>query len=483
MSKALGLGVLALGTIALGLWGRADHAADIETKIAQAAAGLGAGSVHGISAQVSGRDITLNGLADTEAERAAIVAAAEALPGRRVVRAPDLAVLPQIAPYLSAVVKADGGALSASGHVPSEAARAAIAGVLGGAETALTLGAGAPADWAAKMQAGVAALGALNHGSATLEGDQLVIRGEATGPDDHIAMATALAVLPDSAWRDEVTLLDDGTPPNWTLDWSALSGGKLMGKLPLGVTPDAVQAALGLGALDAGDVALARIGTPGDTGLFGKLKGLLPGLETLRLTSVQSGLTAVAGLARGINLEAAQANLASTLGADVALSVETAEAGAEDGAERVNSATGLRERLSGGYWLAVPDLTPDVANCTAATDAILSESTINFLSGSADLDAESLAVLNRLGSIIRECAAVGGLKAEIGGHTDSSGNPEANRRLSQLRASAVRVALIERGAPRLALISKGYGDTVPVADNTTDEGKAKNRRTTIIWTQ
>ena len=81
MSKALGLGVLALGTIALGLWGRADHAADIETKIAQAAAGLGAGSVHGISAQVSGRDITLNGLADTEAERAAIVAAAEALSG------------------------------------------------------------------------------------------------------------------------------------------------------------------------------------------------------------------------------------------------------------------------------------------------------------------------------------------------------------------------------------------------------------------
>lgn len=483
MRKIIGGGVLAFGLVALAIWGRADHAAKIEAGIGDAAQQVVAGATHGVEARVSGRDIALSGLADSPEERTALIAAAEAVPGQRSVTAEDLRSLARADPYVTEFSKAEDGTLSASGHIPREDLRAGFDAALGGAQDALTLAAGAPQDWQRLMQAGAAALAAMEQGSARLDAGKLVISGTVLGPDQHIALLDALGDLPDAAWEDRVELLDDGAAPAYRFDWSAATGGSLSGKLPLGVTPDAVQAALGLSALDAGDTTLARIGTPGDTGLFAKVKGLLAGLETLRLSVTPDGAEARAGMPQGVDLAGAQATLAAALGPQVALAVETAPAGAEDGAERLNAATGRRERLSGGFWLAVPDFAPSVETCTAATDAVLAGATVNFVSGSAELDRDALAILNDLGSIIRECATVAGLRAEIGGHTDSSGDPAGNRRLSQLRAAAVRQALIDRGAPRAALVSRGYGDTQPVASNDTDDGKAQNRRTTIIWAQ
>lgn len=65
---------------------------------------------------------------------------------------------------------------------------------------------------------------------------------------------------------------------------------------------------------------------------------------------------------------------------------------------------------------------------------------------------------------------------EIGGHTDSDGSDEYNLKLSDRRANAVRDYLIKKGVPAAQLTSKGYGEAQPIADNTTVEGKAKNRR-------
>jgi len=483
MRKVLGSGVLVLGTVALGLWARADHAARMEAAVEQATAIALAASVHGVGASVSGRDITLTGLADTAAERAALLAAAQAVPGRRIVNADGLAVLPAAVPYVTEITKAEGGALSASGHLPREALRASLGERMGGAQNALTLASGAPDSWAELVQAGAGALAPFDFGTARIEDDRLTLSGQMLGPDQHIAMLGALGPFADSADITNVLLLDDGSPPRWQFDFSANSGAVLTGKLPLGITPDLVQRETGLRALSGEDVSLARIGDAGDAGLWARLGPVLALLETLRLTGGPEGLAALAGFARGVDLAAAQAALARDLGAGIDQSVETATPGADEGAERVHAATGLRERLSGGYWLEVPSFTPSLSVCTEQTNAVLAGETINFLSGSAQLDAGALAILNRLGSVIRECATVGGLKAEIGGHTDASGTPEANRRLSQLRASAVRLALIERGAPREALVSRGYGDTQPIADNATDDGKAQNRRTTSLWTQ
>nr|WP_320000625.1 OmpA family protein [uncultured Draconibacterium sp.] len=72
-----------------------------------------------------------------------------------------------------------------------------------------------------------------------------------------------------------------------------------------------------------------------------------------------------------------------------------------------------------------------------------------------------------------------GLKVEIQGHTDSSGNSESNLELSKLRAKSVVDYLVENGIDGSRLQSEGYGDTKPVATNETVEGRRLNRRTTI----
>jgi OOP family OmpA-OmpF porin len=65
---------------------------------------------------------------------------------------------------------------------------------------------------------------------------------------------------------------------------------------------------------------------------------------------------------------------------------------------------------------------------------------------------------------------------EVQGHTDNKGGPFYNQKLSELRARAVRDALIKRGIDGKRLKSKGYGQSKPIAPNTTEEGRAENRR-------
>jgi outer membrane protein OmpA-like peptidoglycan-associated protein/opacity protein-like surface antigen len=67
-------------------------------------------------------------------------------------------------------------------------------------------------------------------------------------------------------------------------------------------------------------------------------------------------------------------------------------------------------------------------------------------------------------------------KIEVGGYTDSVGSAAYNQRLSLARARAVRIYLIEQGVPADQLTAVGYGESSPVASNTTEEGRAQNRR-------
>ena len=68
---------------------------------------------------------------------------------------------------------------------------------------------------------------------------------------------------------------------------------------------------------------------------------------------------------------------------------------------------------------------------------------------------------------------------EIQGHTDSSGDSENNMLLSESRAKSVVDYLVAKGIESSRLKHSGYGDTVPIASNETEEGRQLNRRTTI----
>ena len=75
----------------------------------------------------------------------------------------------------------------------------------------------------------------------------------------------------------------------------------------------------------------------------------------------------------------------------------------------------------------------------------------------------------------------GDFTLELGGHTDAQGDLDANNRLSLSRARAVLSALEARGVPTGAIVAKGYGPSQPIADNGTAQGRAENRRTTVVW--
>jgi OmpA-OmpF porin, OOP family len=103
---------------------------------------------------------------------------------------------------------------------------------------------------------------------------------------------------------------------------------------------------------------------------------------------------------------------------------------------------------------------------------------VKFATGSATLAPESDAVLNVvLDYLKRDLDAT---KLRVEGHTDNVGNPDANQKLSEARAMSVAQWLIRHGVNCKRLVPIGYGETKPVADNTTDAGRAQNRRTVFI---
>lgn len=104
---------------------------------------------------------------------------------------------------------------------------------------------------------------------------------------------------------------------------------------------------------------------------------------------------------------------------------------------------------------------------------------IQFQKASAVLLPESMGELNRLINMMKENPA---LKFEIGGHTsaETGGNSEANQLLSEERAKAVREKMIDLGIAGNRLKATGYGQTKPIADNTTPDGRATNRRVEFV---
>jgi outer membrane protein OmpA-like peptidoglycan-associated protein len=104
---------------------------------------------------------------------------------------------------------------------------------------------------------------------------------------------------------------------------------------------------------------------------------------------------------------------------------------------------------------------------------------INFATNSAVLEPESMVVLEEFAIYLKEHPNV---KIMIQGHTDNVGDDQKNMDLSNERAYAVFEALTQKfGVPRSQITgSKGYGETKPIADNNTEEGRAKNRRTEFV---
>jgi len=108
---------------------------------------------------------------------------------------------------------------------------------------------------------------------------------------------------------------------------------------------------------------------------------------------------------------------------------------------------------------------------------VVSMGDVLFDTGRYTLRSEAREKLARLSGIV---AAYPGLNLEIEGHTDSVGSDEMNMKLSEQRAGSVRQYLMEQGLAGEKIGAKGLGESIPVADNSTPEGRQKNRRVEII---
>lgn len=102
---------------------------------------------------------------------------------------------------------------------------------------------------------------------------------------------------------------------------------------------------------------------------------------------------------------------------------------------------------------------------------------ITFETGKADLKPESVIEINRVAKLMEENP---GLEFEVQGHCDATGSDKVNDPLSQKRAEAIVAALVERGIASARLTAVGKGSHEPIASNSTDEGRAKNRRVEFV---
>lgn len=119
----------------------------------------------------------------------------------------------------------------------------------------------------------------------------------------------------------------------------------------------------------------------------------------------------------------------------------------------------------------------DIALQPIRKNAVLTFRNIQFELNSSELKPVSIIELNKLFAFLQENPTV---NIQLSGHTDNTGIESQNLILSTARAKAVAQFLVDKGIDAHRLKYKGFGSSVPVADNTTEAGRSRNRRTEFI---
>lgn len=331
------------------------------------------------------------------------------------------------------------------------------------------IGLGVPsASWSVAASEGIEAVARLGGGALTLsDADVSLIALEGTDAalfDTVVAeLDTALpelfvlsAVLPEATQVDGTGVSESG-PPEFVATLSPEGQVQLRGRL----YDEAQQAAVFSYGRSLFGVNNTYAATRADESLpQGWPMRVLAGLDALsRLEQgtviVQPDLVIIRGVTGDQQVEATISGLLSgKLGAEANYRVEVT----------------YDEELD--PLLNIP--TPE--ECEVRLNNILVEQKLTFAPGESVIEEAGDGQLARLAETLELCNRA---IFEIGGHTDSQGREESNLALSVGRAEAVRNALISRNVPPRQLVSKGYGEAEPIADNDTEAGREINRRITF----
>jgi len=174
-----------------------------------------------------------------------------------------------------------------------------------------------------------------------------------------------------------------------------------------------------------------------------------------------------------------QAMTAQVLAAQKATADEaSARAAAQQEAEKARLAAAQSEQEKAALRAQLRDQLNAVMKTTdSARGLIVSMTGLLFETGKSTLVPNVRENLARVAGIL---LGHPGLELEVEGHTDSDGSDAMNQTLSENRAAAVRQYLLSQGVPEHSIVSRGFGETKPVATNDTAAGKAQNRRVEIV---
>lgn len=163
---------------------------------------------------------------------------------------------------------------------------------------------------------------------------------------------------------------------------------------------------------------------------------------------------------------------------DSAASEAAQRVAAEQDVEKFRNQAAAAEKDKAALRAQLRDQLNAVMKTTdSARGLIVSMTGLLFQTGKAELLPPVREKLARVAGIL---LGHPGLKLDIEGHTDSVGKDDMNQTLSEKRAAAVRDYLASQGVPADVMVSRGFGETKPVASNDTTEGKAENRRVEIV---
>lgn len=145
----------------------------------------------------------------------------------------------------------------------------------------------------------------------------------------------------------------------------------------------------------------------------------------------------------------------------------------------IGAVNALEEILGEGNVISEYVINPDAPFEMGRASDVFIEDTVLFQTGSAEIAPDFYPLLG-LGVVLMQIQE--GVTIEVYGHTDSDGSDEVNLALSQARVDAVRNFWVSQGSDASRITAVGLGETDPVADNATPEGRQLNRRVEIVIT-
>lgn len=376
---------------------------------------------------------------------------------------------PVITPFTLRFIIEDGQARFDACSADTEESRALIvkaavaAGLVGKADCTIGLGVPTP-KWGQAVVLGITAIGELGGGSITFSDADITLIAPDTTPqaefdrvvgqmDSDLPNVFSLHAVKPEPVKIDGSGQGDG-PPEFIATLSPEGQVQLRGR----VTDDRLRAA-------SETYARARFGLS-NVSTATRVDADLPDGWPVR---VLLSLEVLAELANGsVVVQPEFVDVRGVTGdSDASAYISRLMSEQLGAAENYSIHVAYEEKLDPAAGLPTPE------ECVASINAVLREQKITFAPSSADIDVDANGIIDRIADLLRDCPDV---RMEIGGHTDSQGREVMNQELSQARADAVLTALMARRVLTSNLTAKGYGETVPIADNETEDGREANRR-------